>query len=185
MAVFFRKDRFEPLEYDHYWLSDTPDVMCSSTWGNTCRRMVTWVKFLDRRSGRQFYFMNTHFDHEVQAAREKSATLVLQRTLDLKTPLPVLLVGDFNADAANKAYQILTADGAFADTWTTAKKRLNETTNTFHGYRGPAQGSQRIDWILSRGPVAAESTEIVTFERNGQYPSDHFPVITKVRFETP
>jgi hypothetical protein len=56
MAVFCRKERFEPLEYDHFWLSDTPDVIGSSTWGNTNRRMVTWVRCRDLASGREFHF---------------------------------------------------------------------------------------------------------------------------------
>ena len=45
MAVFYRKERLEPVEFDHFWLSDTPEVMGSTTWGNTNRRMVTWVTF--------------------------------------------------------------------------------------------------------------------------------------------
>jgi hypothetical protein len=38
-AVFFRRARLVPLEYDHFWLSDTPDVIGSATWGN---RTVAW-----------------------------------------------------------------------------------------------------------------------------------------------
>jgi hypothetical protein len=79
MAIFYRRNRFEPLEYEHFWLSDTPDVIASSTWGNGVRRMVTWAKFRDRTTGREFYFWNTHLDHEVQFAREKSAELIRQR----------------------------------------------------------------------------------------------------------
>src|SRR5687768_5268874 len=58
MAVFYKKDRFEPLEFDHFWLSDTPTVMGSTTWGNTNRRMVTWVRFKDLQTNKQFYFFN-------------------------------------------------------------------------------------------------------------------------------
>ena len=58
MAIFYRRDRLEPLEYDHFWLSDTPEVVASSTWGNGVRRMVTWVRFRDRVSGREFYFLS-------------------------------------------------------------------------------------------------------------------------------
>ena len=76
MAVFYRRDRLMPLEFDHFWLSDTPDVIGSTTWGNSNRRMVTWVKFRDVASDRDFYFFNTHFDHQVHAAREKSADLL-------------------------------------------------------------------------------------------------------------
>ena len=71
MAVFYRKSRLEPMAFDHFWLSDTPEVIGSTTWGNTNRRMVTWVRFKDRADGREFYFWNTHLDHQIQAAREK------------------------------------------------------------------------------------------------------------------
>lgn len=53
MAVFYRKDRFEPLKYDHFWLSDTPSVVASTTWGDTNRRMVTWFRFKDRKDQRR------------------------------------------------------------------------------------------------------------------------------------
>jgi endonuclease/exonuclease/phosphatase family metal-dependent hydrolase len=99
MAVFYRHERFEPLEFDHFWLSDTPETIGSTTWGNSNRRMVTWIRFLDRKTQEEFYFFNTHFDHEKQPAREKSATLIRERVDALKTKLPVILVGDFNAAA--------------------------------------------------------------------------------------
>jgi endonuclease/exonuclease/phosphatase family metal-dependent hydrolase len=183
MTVFYRKARLEPLAFDHFWLSDTPEVIASSTWGNTCRRMVTWVRFLDRQTKREFFLWNTHFDHEVQAAREKSAELVRKRVAALDTKLPLILTGDFNSVAgANKAYDILTGDKFFADTWTTARKRVNEGTSTFNNFKGVPKGGRRIDWILTRGAVETERIEIVTFARDGQFPSDHFPVVARLRF---
>ncbi|MBI4324720.1 MAG: endonuclease/exonuclease/phosphatase family protein [Chloroflexi bacterium] len=179
MAVFYRKDRFDPLEYDHFWLSDTPNVIASTTWGNSNRRMVTWIRFLDRQTRQQFYFFNTHLDHQIQEAREKGAALIRERVEALKTTLPVLLAGDFNATAgSNKAYDILVNDNLFADTWKTAPDRRGDRVHTFHGFKGPTQGDNRIDWILTRGPVSAQAVEIITFEKGGQYPSDHFPVVT-------
>lgn len=181
MAIFYRRDRFEPLEYDHFWLSDTPNVIGSSTWGNTNRRMVTWVRFRDRQSGVEFYFWDTHLDHAIQLAREKGATLIRARVDALKTKLPVLLVGDFNAvSGANKAYDILVNDGGFKDTWHLAKERQNAGFNSFHNFSGPRPGGQRIDWILLRGDANVAGTGIVTFEQGGQYPSDHFPVVARL-----
>jgi endonuclease/exonuclease/phosphatase family metal-dependent hydrolase len=180
MAVFHRKDRLEPLEFDHFWLSDTPDVVGSRSWGNFLPRMATWVKFRDRRTKQEFYFFNTHFDHLAQKAREQSAALILQRVESLNTKLPVLLVGDFNAAAgANPAYDRLVGKAAFTDTWTAARRR-GEELGTFHNYQGPVKGGRRIDWILTRGPVTAEAAEVVTFARDGQYPSDHFPVFARL-----
>lgn len=182
MAVFYRKARLEPLAFDHFWLSDTPEVIGSATWGNSNRRMVTWIKFRDRQTRQNFYFFNTHFDHQIQTAREKSAELVRHRIAKLGTKLPVLLVGDFNAAAGkNKAYEILTQDGFLKDTWQTARQRSGEGIGTFNDFKAIQPDGPRIDWILSRGDVTAEKIEIVTFQRDGQFPSDHCPVVAKLR----
>ena len=184
MAVFFRKSRLEPLAFDHFWLSDTPEVIGSSTWGNSNRRMVTWIRFRDLKTDREFYLFNTHFDHEIQTAREKSAVLVRQRMQDLKTSLPILLLGDFNAAAErNKAYEILVSDGFLQDTWTLARERRGEGLGTFNGFKEVPRTGVRIDWILSRGQVAVDREEIVTFSREGRFPSDHCPVVARLGFE--
>jgi endonuclease/exonuclease/phosphatase family metal-dependent hydrolase len=181
MAIFYRRDRFDPLEYDHFWLSDTPEVIASSTWGNTNKRMVTWVRFKDRTTGREFYFWNTHFDHALQPAREKAAALVRQRIEALNTTLPVLLVGDFNAPAAaNPAFNILVEDDFLRDTWALAGQRMNADFNTFNGFGQARRNGQRIDWILLRGQAEVRNAEIVTFAKDGQYPSDHFPVVARL-----
>src|SRR3990170_3715605 len=91
MAVFYRRDRVEPLEYDHYWLSDTPALPGSRTWGNSYPRMVTWVRFRDRASGRELLFVNTHLDHEVQHSRERAAALILERLAGTDPGLAVIL----------------------------------------------------------------------------------------------
>lgn len=189
MAIFYRRDRWDPLEYDHYWLSDTPERIGSATWGNTVRRMVTWVRFRRLPEGPSLYFVNTHFDHQVQASREKSAELLLNRSGQLASELPVVLVGDFNAAAgANPAYDTLLASpaaggAAFRDAWLEAPQR-GPDVGTFHNYRGPRPGP-RIDWILLRGPVQALSAEVLTFEQAGQYPSDHFPVLARLKLTQP
>jgi endonuclease/exonuclease/phosphatase family metal-dependent hydrolase len=180
MAVFYRPSRLEPLEYDHFWLSDTPDVMGSTTWGNSNRRMVTWIKFRDRTNLREFYFFNTHFDHQIQVAREKSAVLVCERIEALKTSLPVILVGDFNATAGkNPAYDTLTRDGFLADTWLGTTNRLGEGLATFNDFTGVKTNGVRIDWILKRGALEPQRIEINPISFNGQFPSDHCPVIAR------
>ncbi len=186
MAIFYRRARFEPLEYDHFWLSDTPELIASSTWGNTNRRMVTWVRFRDRESGVEFYFWNTHLDHALQEAREKAARLIRERVGALKTRLPVLLVGDFNAVAgANPVYDLLVREGGFQDTWHLARERRNAEYNTFNGFAPPRREGQRIDWILVRGEAEVAWSEIVTFARDGRFPSDHFPVVARLRLRAP
>src|SRR5690606_37233917 len=136
--VFYRPIRFEPLEFDHFWLSDTPEVIGSRSWGNQIPRMVTWVRFLDRLTDREFYFVNTHFDHQSQPSRERSAALLLERVASFDASLPVIVTGDFNAEAAsNPVHATLTAPDAFSDTWVETSEAEPEI-GTFHDFQGPS-----------------------------------------------
>jgi hypothetical protein len=99
MQIFYDERRLDPLEYDQYWLSDTPDVIGSKTWGGCCPRMVTWIRFLDRRTDTQFYAINSHFEAFDATARANSARLVLSRLGELDPALPVVFTADFNEPA--------------------------------------------------------------------------------------
>ena len=184
MSIFYNENRFTPLEYDHFWLSDTPDVVGSISWGNTIPRMVTWVKFLDTKSNEEFYFVNTHFDHMSEKAREKSAELISERVKEFDQDLPILLTGDFNAGPDSVPHDILLNEGGFVDTFTAADKTINKALGTFNGFDDPTGGGadNRIDWILSKGNVDIDTTEVVNYQKNGQYPSDHYPVLSEISF---
>ena len=107
----------------------------------------------------------------------------MSRVKKLDQKLPVIVMGDFNAKAgANKAYDTLTADGYLKDTWHTAKEKRGEVVATFNNFRAAIPGDNRIDWILGRG-IETAWTEIVTCNKAGQYPSDHFPVVAEVRLQ--
>lgn len=179
-AVFYRTARLEPLAFDHFWLSDTPEVVGSKSWGNRCVRMATWVRFRDLQSGRKFEFWNTHLDHESQRARERGAALIAER-VKKQDLLPTILTGDFNAPArANPVYEVF-MDAGWRDTWFTAARRVGHLAS-FHGYQTPILDGPHIDWILTRGDVLVDEARVVNFELNGQYPSDHFPISAGVRF---
>ena len=120
----------------------------------------------------------------MQPAREKSAMLVNKKVSELKTKLPVLLVGDFNATAKmNKVYDILVNEGGFTDTLLSATKAINAEWNTMNGFRPTQKGTRRIDWVLSKGPIKISEAEIVLFDNNKQYPSDHQPVSATVSLD--
>jgi endonuclease/exonuclease/phosphatase family metal-dependent hydrolase len=174
MAVFYDTRRLRPLEFDHFWLSDTPDVVGSTSWGNRIPRMATWVRFVDRRTGVEFVVVNTHLDAESENARVRGAELVRDRIGDFPQDVPVLLAGDFNVPAQGSAtYDILTED--MVDTWTAARRR-SPVFATWHGYRPLRPEGKRIDWILARGAKTVHTVAINTFARGGQFPSDHLPV---------
>lgn len=182
-AVFFRRDRFEPIAFDHFWLSDTPEVIGSITWDHRYRRMLTWVRLRERISGRVFECWNTHFDHESEEARRRAAELIRQRLATVDPAVPLLLVGDFNCAAGtSRPFEILTEGTGLIDTWNAAARRINDGFNTFNGFFPARRDGERIDWILARAPAAVTAAEIVMFGQTAPYPSDHFPVTASIRF---
>jgi endonuclease/exonuclease/phosphatase family metal-dependent hydrolase len=104
--------------------------------------------------------------------------LIRQRVAEMETNnLPVLLLGDFNAEPGReKTYDLFLEGGFFTDSWTTARTRGNDGLDTFHDFKGERKGTYRIDWILLRGPWECDESEIVSCSRDGQFPSDHHPV---------
>ncbi|KOG10039.1 endonuclease/exonuclease/phosphatase family protein [Streptomyces viridochromogenes] len=176
MAIFYDTRRLRPAEYDHFWLSDTPYVIGSNTWGAAFARMVTWIRFRDLTDGgREFYLLDTHFDHVSQYARERSAALIAERIAGFDRSLPVVVTGDFNVAAhKNTVYDKLLGAG-LVDTWDTARER-SALYATFHGYKPLTPDGDRIDWVLSSPGVTAYRAAINTFSDDGQFPSDHLPV---------
>ncbi|MEU0036275.1 endonuclease/exonuclease/phosphatase family protein [Streptomyces sp. NPDC006333] len=180
-AVFYDTGRLAPAAYDHFWLSDTPEVIASNTWGGSHIRMVTWVRFRDLHAGgREFYVLNTHLDSGSQYARVRAAALIGQRIAGLDRALPLVVTGDFNSAAhKNPVYDAL-LDAGLVDTWDTATER-GAPYGTFHGYGPLRPGGDRIDWILATPGVRADRTEVDTFSLDGRYPSDHLPVRATLR----
>ncbi|CBG68835.1 conserved hypothetical protein [Streptomyces scabiei 87.22] len=176
MAVFYDTRRLAPVEYRHFWLSDTPEVPGSNTWGGGSIRMVTWVRFRDLLDGgREFYVLNTHLDNLSQYARDRAAALIVRRIAGFDRSLPLVVTGDFNVAAHRNPVYDTMLDAGLVDTWDAAAERT-DLYATFHGYRPLTPGGDRIDWILTTPGVTAHRAAVNTFASNGQYPSDHLPV---------
>jgi endonuclease/exonuclease/phosphatase family metal-dependent hydrolase len=176
MAVFYDNRRLVPTSYAHFWLSDTPEVTGSNTWGAAHPRMVTWVRFRDLLGeGRAFCVLNTHLDNRSQYARTRAVALIAERLKEFDPSLPVVVTGDFNAIAhENEIYDTL-LDAGLVDTWETAAQR-GPAYGTFPNYRSPVPDGDRIDWILATPDVTVRRAWVDTRAPGGRFPSDHLPV---------
>ena len=185
-AILFRRDRFRVADAGTFWFSDTPEVPGSKTWGNNITRICTWARFIDR-DGRGFYHYNLHLDHESQPSRERSAALLRQRIDARAHPAdPVVVTGDFNVGEKNPALSALTAPAApgaaafLIDTFRVLHP--DETVvGTFTGFKFGETAGDKIDYVLVQPGADVLSAEIVRISRNDRYPSDHFPVVARVR----
>ncbi|WP_449428081.1 endonuclease/exonuclease/phosphatase family protein [Rhodanobacter umsongensis] len=176
MGVFYRTDRLEVLRSGDFWLSDTPAVPGSKTWGQPYPRMVTWARFRLRDGGGTFDYFNTHFPYRPEDVRARmlSADEILQRIGKLPSTARVILAGDFNCGPDSPVYAKLT--GTLHDAWAAAGSRSGPG-KTFHNFTG--NPDQRIDWILTRG-FKAITVQTVTTHDGARYPSDHFPVVAEL-----
>jgi endonuclease/exonuclease/phosphatase family metal-dependent hydrolase len=180
-AIFYDSSRLSAIASDSYWLSDTPGVVASATWGNRTTRMVTWAHLRDRRTGGEFVVANTHLDHESAAARRKSAYAIADQVHALGGDVPVIVMGDFNVPVESEPYSILTHEGGLRDAWLCARRQVTPAVGTFPNYDEPVPGGDRIDWILASENVDVLESAINPFRWHGRYPSDHMPVQALLR----
>lgn len=192
-AILYDRRRLERLDSGTFWLSDTPEVVASTSWGNRITRIVTWARFRDGAAsaagaagdaggdaGSTFYVFNTHWDHESQPSRERSAELILQRIEAREGGGPVIVTGDFNAGERNPAFQRLVGGERMGDAVQLRDTfRLlhpdAEDVGTFDGFTGDRTG-EKIDAILVSPAWRVLEAEIDRAHDDGRYPSDHFPV---------
>ncbi|MBN2180961.1 MAG: endonuclease/exonuclease/phosphatase family protein [Sedimentisphaerales bacterium] len=191
-AILYDRERLSPDESGTFWLSDTPEVPGSITWGNACTRICTWARFMENKSRRAFYVYNMHLDHVSQPSREKSVVLVAERIGRRKYKDPYIITGDFNTGENNPAILFLQGKHAFDD------KAGGEITNpfivvdtfrllhpdakevgTFNRFRGIRTGD-KIDYIFTTPKVTVLEAAIIRDNTDGRFPSDHFPVTAKL-----
>lgn len=179
-AILVRKDRFNVAEAGTFWFSDSPSVPGSKSWGNRITRICTWARLIDR-GGSAFWFYNVHLDHESQPSRERSTELLLRRIEARAFPTePVIVTGDFNVGEDNPAIRTMVGAKAFVDTFR-AVHPDEKQAGTFNGFKLDQVNGPKIDYVLVQPGTEVMSAEIIRTARDGKYPSDHFPVIARVR----
>jgi endonuclease/exonuclease/phosphatase family metal-dependent hydrolase len=187
-AVLFRSSRLRVAEAGTFWLSDTPDVPGSATWGNRITRVCTWARFIDR-DGRGFWHFNLHLDHESQRSRERSTVLLRDRVARRSVPHePVIITGDFNAGEQNPALatllrpEVTGAGLEFVDTYR-VRHPSEQQVGTYTAFVYGRIEGEKVDYVLVPAGTEVLEAEIVRWSRGERYPSDHFPVIARVRLK--
>jgi len=180
-SLLFRRARFDVLNSETFWLSDTPKEPGSMSWGNQLPRICTWARLLDRQSSRRFTVFNTHWDHQSQASRERSGRLMADRVVTPSDPRePVIGMGDFNAGERNLALVPFAAAG-LRDTFRDLHSDATEV-GTFNAFQGRTDG-EKIDAVFVSRHWKTVAAVIDRTHRDGNYPSDHFPVTATLKLD--
>jgi len=176
-AILYRTKRFSLEDKQTLWLSETPELI-SKGWDAALNRTVTIIKFKDIKSGEEFYYANTHFDHIGEQARTESSRLLVSEIGKYTSDYPVILSGDFNYTSNSEGYKIITTK--LSDAKTISKAESVGGNITFNGFGKDIQPDNKIDFIFVNDKTEVLNHTIDTTLFNGLYPSDHYPIITEI-----
>lgn len=176
MAIFWNKKTVSMLKWGTFWLSETPEKP-SMGWDAACRRTATWALMKDKRTGKKFYFINTHLDHKGAEAQKNGLKLIVDRLSEINPDgYPMVLTGDFNITPDNKALTELDAKMQSA-------RKIAEKTDSLDTYNGWGRGSGVIDYIYVSGfSSCPEFQTVVKRYNNRKFVSDHYPVVARLIF---
>ena len=178
MSIFWNKKTVSLLKWGTFWLSETPDKP-SKGWDAHCRRTATWALMKDKKTGKKFYFVNTHLDHKGKEAQKNGLKLIVDRIESINPQgYPMILTGDFNIKPDNAA--LIGLDSRMQSTRKIAADTDNH--NTFNGWSVKPSDSV-IDYIYISGFSSCPQYRTVT-EKYAERPfvSDHYPIFARVIF---
>lgn len=178
-TIFYRSARFALEDHGDFWLSATPEQPSMGWDARCCKRIATWARLRDKPTGQVFVVLNAHFDHEGVVARRESAQLLLQRGRALAGALPLIMMGDFNSTPDSEAYATIGA--ALRDARAISQTPPYGPVATFNDFDVTKPARERIDYIFLSPQWQVLRYAVLTDSVDARYPSDHFPVVARLR----
>ena len=182
--IFFKKDRFEILDNNTFWLSQYPDSIGFIGWDGACTRIATWAKMKDKQNGKIFMAINTHFDHVGTEARRKGALLIIEKIKEIVGDKPAVLTGDFNVNDSSEAYNTLTTNSFVLKDAHKEAQTKEGVDYTFHNFgRIEPSSCEKIDFIFITPNIKVSINYIPEeAKQEGKFLSDHNPEVVQISF---
>lgn len=176
--ILWNREKFECENKGYFWLSDTPEEK-SKGWDEVydCYRMCLYIILKDKKTGKRFNFMNTHFgfgdNGQIKSCRLiKEYSMKIQDENDVKS---TIIIGDFNMNPKSMGYKEMI--NHFTDLNSVT---VNDLRDTFHGYTPEKNQNAHIDYCFINEYVKQINQKIIDDVVEGKYPSDHFGLDIKV-----
>lgn len=176
MSIFWNKKTLKMLKWGTFWLSETPQKP-SMGWDAACFRTATWALMKDKRTGKKFYFVNTHLDHKGAEAQKNGLNLIMDKIAEINAEgLPMVLTGDFNMEPSNPNLAELDARMQSA-------RKIAAQTDSHATYNGWGKSSTMIDYIYVSGFSSCPEYQTVTKRyKDRKFISDHYPIFARLIF---
>lgn len=172
--IFYRHDRFDLLDQGWFFFSETPERIYSRTFNGSYPAFACWVKLREIKSGKELRVMNVHFDHGSGSNRTLSARLVASRIAPwIEAQEAVFVIGDFNAGFGGTPIETLQEAGL----------EFSPVTGSTYHFRRGINLFWAIDHLSHSAQIKAAGQPLVLREKfDGQWPSDHYPVVSDFLF---
>lgn len=172
-------------EHKTFWLSETPDKVGSHVWYSYVPRICTTavVQMVGKEKVRIY---NTHLDNLLQHTRRyglKKLMEIVEQDQE-KEKLPIILMGDFNDTPDSKLIQDFKA-GEFSKIKLTPVQDVNEALYdevTRDKFARTNKGVH-IDYIFVSEEISVVNAEIVKYNVDNRYPSDHYPLTAELTID--
>jgi endonuclease/exonuclease/phosphatase family metal-dependent hydrolase len=171
-AIYFDAERFQRLDSGTFWLEKPFDAPPEGARIGP-KRICTWVRLQDGRSGRTFRVYNTHL-YLTEPARSSAVREILARIQTGNPSDAVLVAGDFNATADAASRRLFVAAGLRSASEPT-DGAMRQPTYQFYGIRTRSLD----DFYISRG-WRIRTYRILDVKPGNTFPSDHFGVMADV-----
>lgn len=180
-TLFVKKGIFEVLKSEDLWLSETPGVAGSLSFGSAFPRLMTWMKVQPKNSKLNFLVVNTHLDHIRKETRAEQIKVLSKEIKRIKEPTSVLVImGDFNDSPDSDTRKLLMNE--FPDLQDAWKLFHAHEETSHHTFNGLCPEGTRIDWVMVQNKVQILNCEMDKSQSEGRYPSDHFPIVCRIKF---
>ena len=173
--ILYLRSKYLLLDHGDFWLSDTPDEPSYGP-GAACRRVCTWAKLKDIKTGAVYVHVNTHFDHVSEEARVLGGEIVNRYIEEHFADVPVVFTADMNTRENGEAYATMTQN--LVNTRHAAADSVGY--GTFHACSPETHADHYIDFVLCSQDVQALTYRTVTAGIDGRFVSDHFPIYADV-----
>lgn len=173
MSILYRKDKLELISHGCYWLSDTPDVVGSSTWGAEHIRICPYVKLKIIETGLEFVYYNTHLNW---GEAQYKATVLLSELMPVEEPY--FITGDFNLRPTSDNYALW--EDFMIDTRTSPTNMAD--TPTSNGFDSPDNDSIIDYCFVDKTHFSLIEHRVLNDDISrfgeGNFASDHFAIVS-------
>lgn len=188
-AIFFNKNRIELIESKTISYKD-----------EQCENAFTYCYFKDKLSDKKFVVLNTKLSWGDADRRLAEAIQLNQFSTLLSSEEPLIMMGDFNVYPFILHKRNIFFDGDYIEQVLAGKNlkdakmksifghfgplcSITNSKETLEPFIGPQLSGFVLDHILVNDRVDVLTHGIDTAKVNGEFPSDHFPVIADIAFK--